>query len=189
MLRAQLSRHLKTQSSERTSPSSHAQYGCLDKEELISRLRQTKSLQKDASRKTKQLEAKLEAAQAAIERASHTVGDETHSDLVSIVKQQSSVVSKQFPPDSFCHVFWQQQLKAATCPNSRGMRWHPLMIKWVLYLQYQSAGAYETICSYIALPSQQTLRDYLHHTKAHIGFSDETDKQLMSVADVTRIQD
>ena len=63
------------------------------------------------------------------------------------------------------------------------------MIKWALYLQYQSAGAYETIRSYIALPSQWTLRDYSHHTKAHIGFSDETDKQLMSVADVTRIQD
>ena len=63
------------------------------------------------------------------------------------------------------------------------------MIKWALYLQYQSAGAYETVRSYIALPSQRTLRDYSHHTKAHIGFSDETDKQLMSVADVTRIQD
>ena len=66
VLRAQLSRHLKTQSSERTNPSSHARYGCLDREELTSRLRQTKSLQKDASRKTKQLEAKLEAAHAGL---------------------------------------------------------------------------------------------------------------------------
>ena len=42
----------------------------------------------------KQLTAKLEAAKAAIEMASHTVDDETHSDLVKIVEQQSSVVSK-----------------------------------------------------------------------------------------------
>ena len=63
----------------------------------------TKSLQKDTSRKVKQLTAKLEAAKAAIERASHTVDDETYSDLVKIV------VSKQFPPDSCSH-FWQQQL-------------------------------------------------------------------------------
>ena len=137
----------------------------------------------------KQLTAKLEAAKAAIERASHTVDDETHSDLVKIVEQQSSVVSKQFPSDSFAHIFWQQQLKAATSPNSRGMRWHPLMIKWALYLQYQSAGAYETIRSYVALPSQRTLRDYSHHTEAHVGFSDEADKQLMSVADVAQIED
>ena len=155
-------------------------YSCLDKEELTSRHRQTKILQNDESRKVKQLEAKLEGAEAALERASHTVDEETHSDLVSIVKQQSSVVAKQFPPNSFAHVFWHQQLKAATHPNSRGMHWHLLMIKWALYLQYQSAGAYETIRNYVALPSQRTPRDYSHHTKAHSGFSDEADKQLMS---------
>ena len=189
VLRAQLSRHMKADNSDRTNPSSHVRYSCLDKDELTSRLRQVKSFQKDASRKVKQLEAKLAAAEAAIERASHTVDEETHSDLVSIVEQQSSVVAKQFPPNSFAHVFWHQQLKAATRPNSRGMRWHPLMIKWALFLQYQSAGAYETIRNYVALPSQRTLRDYSHHTKAHIGFSDEADKQLMSIADVLQIQD
>ena len=189
VLRAQLSRHMKTDNSGRTVPSSHVRYSCLDKAELTSRLRLTKSLQKDMSRRVKQLKAKLEAAKAAIERGSHTVDDETHSDLVKIVEQQSSVVSKQFPPDSFAYIFWQQQLKAATSPNSRGMRWHPLMIKWALYLQYQSAGAYETIRSYIALPSQRTLRDYSHHTEAHVGFSDEADKQLMSIADVAPVQD
>ena len=44
----------------------------------------------------KQLTAKLEAAKAATERASHAVDDETHSDLMKSVEQQSSVVSKQF---------------------------------------------------------------------------------------------
>ena len=63
------------------------------------------------------------------------------------------------------------------------------MIKWALYLQYQSAGAYGTIQSYIALPSQRTLRDYSHHTEAHVSFSDEADKQLMSIADVAQVQD
>lgn len=179
VLRALLSHHKKAGSSDRTNPSSHVRYSCLDKEELTSRLRQTKILQNDESRKVKQLEAKLEAAKAALKRASHTVDEETHSDLVSIVKQQSSVVAKQLPPNSFTHVFWHQQLKAAIHPNSRGMRWHLLMITWALYLQYQSAGAYETIRNYVALPSQRTLRDYSHRTKAHIGFSDEADKQLM----------
>ena len=63
------------------------------------------------------------------------------------------------------------------------------MIKWALYLQYQSAGAYETVRSYVALPSQRTLRDYSHHTEAHLGFSDEADKQLISVADVAQVED
>ena len=144
VLRARLSCHMKADSSGRSNPSSHVRYSRLDKIRVNEKA-STKSLQKDTSRKVKQLTAKLEAAKAAIERASHTVDDETHSDLVKIVEQQSSVVSKQFPSDSFAYIFWQQHFKAATSPNSRGMRWHPLMIKWTLYLQYQSAGAYETI--------------------------------------------
>ena len=80
----------------------------------------------------KQLTAKLEAAKAATERASHAVDDETHSDLIKSVEQQSSVVSKQFLLTLLLTFFWHQQLKAATSSNSRGMRWHPLMIKWAL---------------------------------------------------------
>ena len=63
------------------------------------------------------------------------------------------------------------------------------MIKWALYLQYQSAGAYETVRSYVAIRSQRTLRDYSHHTESHVGFSDEADKQLMSIADVAQVED
>ena len=34
----------------------------------------------------------------------------------------------------------------------------------------------------IELPSQRTLRDYTHHTKATVGFSKEVDKQLQVAA-------
>ena len=33
------------------------------------------------------------------------------------------------------------------------------------------------------------LRDYSHHTEAHVGFSDEADQQLMSIADVAQVED
>ena len=71
---------MKADSSDRMNPGSHVRYSCLDKAELNSQLRQTKSLQKDESRRVKQLEAKL---------TSHTIDEETHSDLVSIIEQQS----------------------------------------------------------------------------------------------------
>ena len=166
---------MKTDSSDRTNPGSHVRYSCLDKAELTSQLRQTKSLQKDESRRVKQLKAKLEAA---IERASHTIDEETHSDLVSIAEQKSSVVAKQFPPNSFANVFWYQQLKAATRPNSKGMHWHPLMIKWALYLQYQSAGIYETIRNYIRSTSLTTNTEGLFTLQAILSMTEPMMPQI-----------
>ena len=36
----------------------------------------------------------------------------------------------------------------------------------------------------VTLPSNRTLRDYTYHVSTTIGFSDEVDRQLMSVADL-----
>lgn len=60
------------------------------------------------------------------------------------------------------------------------MRWHPLVIKWCLYLQYRSSGAYEALrCSgIITLPSGRTLRYYKHFVPAVTGFSSDYDQQL-----------
>lgn len=37
----------------------------------------------------------------------------------------------------------------------------------------------------ITLPSQRTLRDYIYHTKATVGFSHEVDQQFMIAAKLT----
>ncbi len=55
-----------------------------------------------------------------------------------------------------------------------GVCWHPLLIKWCLYLCHQSGKAFETLRDAgIALPFQRTLRDYSNVVKA--GFSPEVD--------------
>ena len=60
------------------------------------------------------------------------------------------------------------------------MRWHPLLIRWCLYLRHQSSKAYETLRdSGIALPSQRTLRYYTYSCKAATGFSSGIDQQLI----------
>ena len=91
-----------------------------------------------------------------------------------------------YSPDSSQYWFWEQQLNAASCKDARGMRWHPLMIRWCLYLRHQSSSANETLreSGVLHLPSQRTLRDYSHHTKARTGFSHEVDQQLMDAANV-----
>lgn len=48
------------------------------------------------------------------------------------------------------------------------------------------SGAYDTLRSsgIIQLPSQRTLRDYIHHFQAKVGFSEEVEQQLVSHPDL-----
>ena len=55
-----------------------------------------------------------------------------------------------------------------------------MMIRWCLYLRHQSNKAYDILReSGIVLPSQHTLRDYIHCYKAATGFSKDVDQQLV----------
>ena len=40
------------------------------------------------------------------------------------------------PGSSFQRIFWMQQVEAAK-KKKRGVRWHPLMIRWCLYLRHR----------------------------------------------------
>lgn len=113
--------------------------------------------------------------------------DSITDDLHTIMTTENKNIMEQFPDGSFARLFWQQQLDATSRkdPHSKkGMRWDPLMIKWCLYLQYKSSGAYELLrdSGCISLPSQRTLRDYSHYVNATVGFSDEVDAQLARAA-------
>lgn len=80
-------------------------------------------------------------------------------------------------------MFWQQQMKASLCKSKNGMRWHPAIIRWCLYLHHRSSGAYNTLrdTGVLALPSERTLRDYRHFAASSTGFSCDTDLQLLEI--------
>ena len=111
------------------------------------------------------------------------VDEEIHDDIQAIISKSESIVRQKYPEGSFQQVFWDQQLAASSTPG-KGRRWHPLMIKWCIFLHHQSSAAYETLrqSGVIHLPSQRTLRDYTNCVKATVGFSSETDEQLMKAA-------
>lgn len=115
-----------------------------------------------------------------------TVDEGVHQGLRQVMEEESNSILKTFPPDSFQHLFWTQQLEAAE-KNPRQMRWHPLMVRWCLYLRHRSSGAYEALreSGCLKLPSQRTLRDYTYYTKAAIGFSKEVDKMLKEAAEIS----
>ena len=68
------------------------------------------------------------------------------------------------------------------------MRWHPLIIKWCLYLRHLSGKVYELLhkTGAISLPSQCTLRDYTHYVSAMIAFSAQIDQQLLDLVDLKK---
>ena len=119
----------------------------------------------------------------------HVVVDETlDEDIWSMASESSVIVNQQYPEGSFERVFWEQQQKAASLGDSRLMRWHPLFIKWCLYLCHLSGKAYDMLrdSKCIQLPSQRTLRDYTHYSSVTIGFSPDIDQQLRAMIDFTQ---
>ena len=113
------------------------------------------------------------------------VSDTLHSNLVEILKTNSHPNT-----NSFGKVFWQEQLKnLEATPNGR--RWHPLIIKWCLYLHHMSSGAYKILqkSNCLVLPSDRTLRDYTHFINNKPGFSTEIDHQLIEETKLTSLKD
>ena len=97
------------------------------------------------------------------------VDEDLDKDIRDMVDESRDRVRDDYPEGSFQRVFWDQQEKAASLKNSKSMRWHPLFIRWCLYLRHLSGEAYEMMrnskCIY--LPSQRTLRDYPLHYNNH----------------------
>ena len=110
--------------------------------------------------------------------------DEMHKDMKAMMNASTNQVHSMYPEGSFQQVFWDQQQTACSLQDSRSMKWHPLVIKWSLYLRHLSGKAYELLrkTGCIKLPSQRTLRDYTHYIPPTIGFSSEIDQELYDVA-------
>ena len=97
------------------------------------------------------LEKELEEMKAEIERASITVDDEMSKDVVSIL---SNIGSQKMTP--FMELFWQQQKKMLQT-SSKGVRYHPMIIRFCLSLATKSPSCYEELrnSGVLVLPSQK----------------------------------
>ena len=182
VLNSLLLRHTKHRH-DTCEPSSHTNYRYLNTPQKVERLHKFRSFVRVCHQKVERLKKR---ATAIIEEEGIAVDEEINEDLGSIMRENSPKITEKYPADSFARIFWEQQLKAASLKDARSMKWAPMMIRWCLYLHHLSSSAYETLrCSgAVRLPSQRTLRDYTHYTKASCGFSVEVDRQLMDAASV-----
>ena len=162
--------------------SSHINYRFLSTPEKVARLHCLRRKNRALSLRIKRLNSKVAAA---IETDGVILDGQTSTDIQTIMEDENKLVCSKYPKNSFPFVFWKQQME---CSLKQGklknrIRWHPLMVKWCIYLRHQSSKAYETLRdSGIALPSQRTLRDYSNAVKAAPGFSLEVDQQILQAA-------
>ena len=119
------------------------------------------------------------------------VPPDQHDDFIGIFKSNGASVEESFPEGSFRRVFWDQQLKSAKLKGSRGMRWHPLLIRWALNLRMKSSGAYHAMrtAGFITLPSERTLRDYTHVFENKVGFQFDVNDLLAAEAQLSGLDD
>ena len=139
-----LSRHNRQLQScnDNTDISSHTNYRYLSPSERKERLRKLHNAIISSKKQLQQLKDRLAKS---IDDAGFNVDQQMNDDLICIMKNNEKQVKLEFPPQSFPHLFWEQQMKAASAKDARAMRWHPLIIKWCMYLQHKSSGAYELL--------------------------------------------
>lgn len=166
---------------EHTHPSSHTTYTNLRTPEKIERMSRLHQENKKAKLRIVRLEKKI---MSATNEDGINLSNTLHSDMIVMANENAKSVFSSCSEGTFQRLFWEQQQKASTLQNSRSMKWHPLFIKWCLYLRHLSGKSYELLRSSgcIKLPSQSTLRDYTHYIKTTIGFSAEVDKDLLDVS-------
>ena len=180
-LNSMLNRHQKGSPSDRMQPSSHANFSRLSTPEKIGRLHNLHQANRQLKQRLERLNRRITQV---IEQDGVVLDEATHSDFKTIMEENAEKATNSFPDGSFQQLFWEQQQQASSVKDSRSMRWHPLIIKWCIYLRHLSSGAYEALRSSgcVKLPSQRTLRDYTHYVRALPGFSDDVDKQLIEAA-------
>lgn len=163
-------------SSKDTAHTSHTNHRYLNPDEKTDRIKELQHKNRMSQKRIARLTRKIEEQTA---KSGVCLDDGMNDDLKTIIREEEKDVLELYPKDSFLHLFWQHQ-KEALSKNPKGMRWHPMMIRWCLYLRHQSSKAYDVMRdSGIALPSQRTLRDYTHCFKAATGFSKDVDQQLI----------
>ena len=175
---------LRNQKDGKVHPSSHTNYSYLSTPEKDERLHRLHTQCKISRLHIVRLEKKLLES---IEESGVHLDQDFDKDMELILADASEEIDRCYHPQSFQRLFWDQQRKACSLSDKRSMRWHPLMIKWCLYLRHLSGKAYETLkdSGIIKLPSQRTLRDYTHYSTTTIGFSHEVDQHLVDVADLS----
>ena len=89
--------------------------------------------------------------------------------MKEIMEENKDHIEAKYPKNSFMYLFWKQkQEEALGKKDLRGMRWHPLMIRWCLYLRHLSNKAYKMLRDLLAIPENTEGLHILHQVRYRI---------------------
>ena len=129
----------------------------------------------------KALKSKIDELQLELERSLMKISGELSEDLISIVAK-----TDQCTMSPFIKFFWEEQQKYLKI-SSKGIRYHPMIIRYCLSLTPKLAAAYDeirddanTVTGFVILLSRRRLRDYKNYVKPQRGFNQEIIQELCS---------
>ena len=180
-----MSKRLETARS--VDPASKCRLSYHTRDELLLRLTNTQDERRCLKRKVWTLEAQIHQL---IERDSVPVSPEMDS-FISKTLLEVTPDEAIFKRGSPQHFLWSQQLEQAKKKDKRGMRWHPLMIRWSLAIRHTSPAAYRqlTESGFLALPSERTLKAFLNFTDPISGFNPDILLNLVREAKLGKCKD
>ena len=152
------------------SISSSRTHASMSTEELKAKLTNMRSIKNGLQARVQRLTRKLEKS---INEQGTALKQGDCEEMLTMMKSRSAEVSTAFPDKtSFQRLFWDQQMKCQNAKDKRAVRWHPMIIKWCLFMQNKSSKAYRAAreAGFIELPSERLLFDYSHITEASTGF-------------------
>ena len=130
----------------------------------------------------KQLQEQLETIRAELETKTIPVANHLGDDLIQIMNNTDS---NKIPP--FMKMFWEEQQKYISS-SRKGVRYHPMIIRYCLGLAAKSAAVYDQIrydektqSGFLILPSRRRLRDYKNYIRPQHGFNPKVVEELRNL--------
>lgn len=142
----------------------------ITREELCLKLKEQKEEINDLTHKVWKLKRQFDNS---TRKDGFKVNEHANAELKSLMASCSDEFKRGFPDtNSRQRLFLEQQELFASKVDNCGMRWHPMIIKWCLFLRQKSQAAYAAMkeSCFINLPSSRTLYDYSHFLKSELGF-------------------
>ena len=99
------------------------------------------------------------------------VPEDQHELLKNVIEKPDLTFDDNTPR----FLLWNQQKEFASKNNSRGMRWHPLIIRWCLSIYHSSPATYLKLSSknleFLNLLHISTLKKCSSFTSPSVGFN------------------
>lgn len=140
-----------------------------------------RNLQRQITRLRQQVDALILRDGVTVDRKlDKPLGDTLERHLEELNKNPSDD-----PKDRFFQVFMEQQLEARNAKGNKGIRWHPLMVRFALQLKLHSQSSLNAVRNFIRLPSDRLLWDYTHmydiRPGVHEDFVNEIAEEVASM--------